>query len=88
MDKMVKLRDRLLEFGGNIACMDLTDAHYDAIMERGQYFYGEGIHHTKGFQASAIIMHARSGRSISFACVSQPDTHYPRTAAGGSTAGW
>lgn len=49
MDKMVKLRDRLLEFGGNIACMDLTDAHYDAIMERGQYFYGEGIHHTKGF---------------------------------------
>lgn len=48
MDKMVKLRDRLLTFGGNIACMDLTDMHYNAIMERGQYFYGEGIHHTKG----------------------------------------
>lgn len=49
MDKMIKLRDRLLTFGGNIVCMELTDMHYDAIMERGQYFYGEGIRHTNGF---------------------------------------
>lgn len=40
MDKAVLLRNKLLTFGGNIACMGLSDMHYDAIMERGQYWYG------------------------------------------------
>lgn len=41
MNKMFALRDKLLAFAGHEVCMPLTDADYDAIMQRGQFFYGD-----------------------------------------------
>lgn len=49
IDKAIVLRNKLLSFGGNIACMQLNDMHYDAIMQRGQYWYGIGVHKKKGY---------------------------------------
>lgn len=43
IDKAIALRDRLLTFSGDIACMDLYDEHYDLVMERGQYWYGDNL---------------------------------------------
>ena len=40
MEKALKLRDRLLTFGGDIACMDLYDPDVDKILERGEFLGG------------------------------------------------
>lgn len=48
MEKMLILRDRLLAFGGEQACMPLIEKDYKAIMERGQLFYGKGTRLRKG----------------------------------------
>lgn len=41
MQRMFKLRDKLLTFGGEEVCMPIFEEDYDAIMERGQFFYGD-----------------------------------------------
>lgn len=41
MDRMALLREKLLSFGGEIACMPIDDPDYGAIMERGQFWYGD-----------------------------------------------
>lgn len=41
MDRALALRDRLLGFGGDLGCMALYDTDYDAIMQRGQFWYGD-----------------------------------------------
>lgn len=41
MEKMCLLKERLLSFGGELACMALHEKDYEAIMERGQFWYGE-----------------------------------------------
>lgn len=48
MERILPLRERLLEFGGNIACMDLYDEDAEKIMERGQFWYGEHARMKKG----------------------------------------
>ncbi len=48
MAKMLILRDKLLAFGGEQACMPYTEEDYDAIMQRGQLFYGKGTRFRKG----------------------------------------
>lgn len=48
MKKMFLLRDRLLSFGGEEVCLPLVDPDYDAVMERGQFFYGKNIRMRKG----------------------------------------
>lgn len=40
MRKMFALREKLLSFGGIEACLPLVEEDYDAIMERGEFFYG------------------------------------------------
>lgn len=42
MEKMFKIRDLILKFGGEQVCLDLYDEDADKIMERGQLFYGRG----------------------------------------------
>ena len=48
MEKALLLKDRLLSFGGELACMDLFDPDYEAIMERGQFWYGDHAKFKKG----------------------------------------
>lgn len=48
MERILPLRERLLEFGGNIACMDLYDEDAEKIMKRGQFWYGEHARMKKG----------------------------------------
>lgn len=48
MEEAFLLREHLLEFGGNIACMQLFDPDLKDIMERGQFWYGEHARVKKG----------------------------------------
>lgn len=48
MKKMFVLRDRLLSFGGNEACLPIVEEDFDAIMQRGQLFYGKGSRMRRG----------------------------------------
>ena len=41
MQRMFKLRDKILAFGGEEVCMPIWEEDYDAIMTRGEFFYGE-----------------------------------------------
>lgn len=66
MEKALVLRDRILGFGGDIACMDLYDEDYEKIMERGQFWYGEHVRFKKGWpskchQNSARLWDANRG---------------------------
>ncbi len=66
MEKTFILRDRLLGFGGNIACMDLFDEDLEKIMERGQFWYGEHTRMKKGLPSqchrnSAYLWDANRG---------------------------
>lgn len=38
--RMFALRDKILSFGGEEVCMAFDEEDYDAIMQRGQLFYG------------------------------------------------
>lgn len=40
---MLPLRDRLLSFGGEEACLPCTDEDLDAILSHGQLWYGDDI---------------------------------------------
>ena len=67
MEKALILRDRLLSFGGELACMDLHDEDYEKIMERGQFWYGEHTRFKKGepsrcHRNSAYLWDANRGR--------------------------
>lgn len=67
MEAALVLRDRLLSFGGNIACMCLYDEDLEKIMERGQFWYGEHARMKKGepsrcHQNSAYLWDANRGR--------------------------
>lgn len=46
--KMIALRDRLLTFGGYGVCMPAIEEDLEAIMNRGQLFYGKGTRFKKG----------------------------------------
>lgn len=59
MKKMFLLRNRLLSFGGELACMDLYEADYKDIMERGQFWYGEHARFKKGLPSRC---HSNSAR--------------------------
>lgn len=48
MNEALILRDRLLGFGGDLACMALYDPDYQAIMERGQFWYGDHTRFRRG----------------------------------------
>lgn len=41
--RILRLRDRLLGFGGHEACMPAHESDIDAIMDRGQLWYGDRI---------------------------------------------
>lgn len=67
MKKMLVLRDRLLTFGGHVACLPLVEEDYDNIMQRGQFFYGKGVKFRKGRPSqchmnSALLWDANRGR--------------------------
>lgn len=47
-EKLMRLSERLLSFGGHAVCLPDIEEDYDAIMERGQLFYGKGTHFKKG----------------------------------------
>lgn len=66
MRKMLVLRDRLLAFGGCQACLPLIEEDYDAIMTRGELFYGTGVRMRKGQPSqchlnSALLWDANRG---------------------------
>lgn len=41
MSRMFELRDKILAFGGKEVCMPTYEEDYDAIMQRGQFLYGD-----------------------------------------------
>lgn len=59
MKKMFLLKDRLLSFGGELACLAFYEKDYDAIMERGQFWYGEHIRFKKGLPSQCHFNSAR-----------------------------
>lgn len=67
MDSALRLRDKLLSFGGDEACMVLYDQDEPNIMERGQLFVGTGIKYRKGLPSqchynSSLLWEANKGR--------------------------
>lgn len=46
--KVLSLRDRLLTFGGEQACMPVIDRDVDDILTRGQFWYGDILKMKKG----------------------------------------
>lgn len=67
MQRMFALRDRLLEFGGEEVCMPPFEEDYDAIMTRGQFFYGNHARLKRGepnqcHSNSARLWDANRGR--------------------------
>jgi len=59
MEEAFLLRDRLLSFGGELACMDLYDPDYKNIMERGQFWYGDHARMKKGLDCECHFNSAR-----------------------------
>lgn len=49
MDKMIRLRNKLLSFGGEIVYLPLFDPAFEKIMEKGQYWYGDHIQFTNRY---------------------------------------
>lgn len=67
MQRMFALRDKLLEFGGEEVCMPIFEEDYDAIMTRGQFFYGDHARMRVGrpsqcHRNSAYLWDANRGR--------------------------
>lgn len=67
MERAFLLKDRLLTFGGESACMDLYDEDYEKIMERGQFFYGDHARMKKGYPSrchmnSSLMWNANRGQ--------------------------
>lgn len=87
MEKTFILRDRLLGFGGNIACMDLFDEDLEKIMERGQFWYGEHTRMKKGLPSSATATARISGMQTGEYARLLPDMHCQKTDAGDSIPG-
>lgn len=63
MQKMYLLREKLLSFGGEQACMQLFEPDLEKIMNRGQFFYGEHARKRKGrpnrcHQNAAVLWNA------------------------------
>ncbi len=48
IQKVLKLRDLLLSFGGEEACMPFTEEDIDKLLSRGQFWYGDKITMMKG----------------------------------------
>ena len=46
--KMYDLRDKLLSFGGNAACLPIGDEDIDDILEQGQFWFGSGAKMKRG----------------------------------------
>lgn len=66
MNKMFALRDKLLAFGGHNVCMPLIEDDYFAIMQRGQFFYGDHARMKAGLPSqchfnSALLWAANKG---------------------------
>lgn len=78
--KMLLLRDRLLSFGGELACMDLYEPDYKNIMERGQFWYGEHARMKKGLPSQCHFNSARLWDANRGAC--QIATGYALSADG------
>lgn len=48
MEKAFVLRDKLLTFGGHLACMPLFDRDIDKILDNGEFLFGDHAQHIKG----------------------------------------
>lgn len=51
LPKTFELRDHILKFGGEQACMPVIEADADNILSRGQFWYGDIIKMKKGFRS-------------------------------------
>lgn len=65
--RMFALRDKILSFGGEEVCMAFDEEDYDAIMQRGQLFYGNHAQMMPGAPSqchsnSAYLWDANRGR--------------------------
>lgn len=67
MQRMFVLRNRLLSFGGEEVSMPVYEEDYDAIMQRGQFFYGDHARMMRGAPSqchrnSALMWDANRGK--------------------------
>lgn len=67
MQRMFVLRNRLLAFGGEEVCLPDYEEDYDAIMQRGQFFYGDHARMMRGapnqcHHNSAMMWDANRGK--------------------------
>lgn len=87
MEEAFVLRDRLLGFGGEIACMSFYDEDLEKIMKRGQFWYGEHARMKKEFRPSVTETVHAFGMQTEEDVRLQPDMRYRKTDAGDSIPG-